>query len=108
MLEASAKVELVNQETREVRLCTADGRELMVVAGPEVRSLPQLQSGDVVRVTYYESVAASLAKPDVACTNKKQAYLEDPLGQQVMPSAQRHDYENQITEELPKVHGWRG
>jgi len=95
-IEASAKVESVNQETREVRLRTANGRELMVVAGPEVRSLPQLQSGDVVRVTYYESVAASLAKPDVACTNKKQAYL-DSLSQQVMPSAQRHDYENQIT-----------
>ena len=34
-----------------------------VVAGPEVRNLPQLATGDVVRLTYYESVVASMAEP---------------------------------------------
>jgi len=93
-VETSMKVETVNQETREVRLRAADGRELSVVAGPEVRNLPQLQAGDVVRLTYYESVAARVTAPDVACANKKQAYL-DSLSD-TMPSAQQHDLTGEI------------
>ena len=63
MLETTAVVEHVDQKTREVRLRGADGQTVTVVAGPEVRNLPQLATGDVVRLTYYESVVASMAEP---------------------------------------------
>ncbi len=63
VLQTSAVVEKVDQKTREVRLRTTDGQELTVVAGPEVRNLAQVSAGDVVRLTYYESVAASMAAP---------------------------------------------
>ena len=75
VIETSATVKSVDQQTREVRLRAPDGRTLAVVAGPEVRNLPELQAGDVVRVTYYESVAARLDDPRAACAEKEQAYL---------------------------------
>ena len=64
MLDTRAVVEKVDQSTREVRLRTTDGRELTVVAGPEVRNLAQVSPGDTVRLTYYESVAVRMAEPD--------------------------------------------
>ena len=63
VVETTATVESVDQATREVRLRSASGEELSVVAGPEVRNLPQLEAGDVVRLPYYESVAARMAEP---------------------------------------------
>ena len=63
VLQTSAVVEKLDQKTREVRLRTADGSELTVVAGPEVRNLAQVSAGDVVRLTYYESVAVRMAAP---------------------------------------------
>jgi hypothetical protein len=51
MLDTRAVVEKVDQNTREVRLRTADGRDLTVVAGPEVRNLAQVSAGDTVRLT---------------------------------------------------------
>ena len=63
MLDTRAVVEHVDQNTREVRLRTMDGKELTVLAGPEVRNLAQVSAGDTVRLTYYESVAARMAEP---------------------------------------------
>ena len=63
MLDTRAVVESVNQNTREVRLRTTDGKELTVLAGPEVRNLAQVSVGDTVRLTYYESVVARMAEP---------------------------------------------
>ena len=63
MLDTRAVVEKVDQNTREVRLRTMDGKELTVLAGPEVRNLAQVSAGDTVRLTYYESVAARMAEP---------------------------------------------
>ena len=63
IVDTSAVVEQVGQDTREVRLRTTDGRLLSVVAGPEVRNLAQVSPGDTVRLTYYESVAALMAEP---------------------------------------------
>lgn len=58
----TATVQKVDQQTREVTLRGTDGRDVTVVAGPEVRNLPQLAAGDVVRLTYRESVAARMAQ----------------------------------------------
>jgi hypothetical protein len=63
LLDTRAVVEKVDQSTREVRLRTMDGKELTVLAGPEVRNLAQVSAGDTVRLTYYESVAARMAEP---------------------------------------------
>ena len=64
MLDTRAVVEHVDQSTREVRLRTMDGKELTVLAGPEVRNLAQVSAGDTVRLSYYESVTARMAEPD--------------------------------------------
>ena len=66
MFDTRAWVEHVDQNTREVRLQTMDGKELTVIAGPEVRNLAQVPAGDTVRLTYYESVAASMTAPGTA------------------------------------------
>ena len=63
MLDTLAVVENVNQSNREVRLRTTEGKELTVLAGPEVRNLAQVAAGDTVRLTYYESVVARMAEP---------------------------------------------
>lgn len=57
----TAIVETVDIETRQVLLRTDGNRMLSLVASPEVRNLPQLDSGDVVRFDYYEAVAARMA-----------------------------------------------
>ena len=64
MLNTGAVVEHVDQSTRVVRLRTMDGKELTVLAGPEVRNLAQVSAGDTVRLSYYESVTARMAEPD--------------------------------------------
>lgn len=61
-IETTAVVEKVDQKTREVELRAANGELVTVVAGPEVRNLPQLAAGDVVRLTYFESVALRMAE----------------------------------------------
>jgi hypothetical protein len=63
IMETTAVVDTVDQNTREVRLRTADGRELTVIAGPEVRNLAQVEAGDVVRLSYFEKVVARMAEP---------------------------------------------
>jgi len=70
---ATATVEKVNQKTRHVTLKGSDGKTLTIVAGPEVRNLAQVKRGDVVRLTYRESLAyqvqkAGAAKPGVAAS----------------------------------------
>jgi hypothetical protein len=96
VIETSATVESVDQQTREVRLRGPDGRTLAVVAGPEVSNLPELKAGDVVRVAYYESVAARLDDPRAACADRQQAYLAR-LDVTPMPSEQKNAYLGSIT-----------
>lgn len=55
-----AKVESVNQETRQVVLRSESGETFEIVAGPEVRNLAQVEKGDVVEVEYFEAVALEL------------------------------------------------
>lgn len=64
LVTASAVVRSVNQETREVALQDqATGETFTVVAGPEVRNLPQLEAGDVVQIDFYEAITAAMADP---------------------------------------------
>ncbi|MFL5282695.1 MAG: hypothetical protein ACJ8AW_17335 [Rhodopila sp.] len=58
-----ATVETVDMSTRQVLLRTPNGARATVVAGPEVRNLPQLRAGDRVTVTYQEAIAVQMAPP---------------------------------------------
>ena len=56
----TATVEAVDLTTREVRLKGEDGKVLTIVAGDEVRNLPQVKVGDVVTFEYYQVLAVAL------------------------------------------------
>jgi len=64
LLTATATVSAVDQTTREVTLTdNAGGGTFTVVAGPEVRNLPQIAVGDQVNVDYYQATTLSMADP---------------------------------------------
>lgn len=65
-IQLVATVESVDMSTRQVLLRTPDGDRATVVAGPEVRNLPQLRAGDRVTVTYQEAIAVQMAQPGSA------------------------------------------
>ena len=58
----TATVVRINQKTRHVTLKGADGKTVTIVAGPEVRNLAQVKKGDVLRITYHESMAYKVEK----------------------------------------------
>jgi len=61
LIVRKAVVQTVDVEGRQVLLRGESGRMLSLDIGPEVRNLDQLESGDVVRLEYYESVAVKMA-----------------------------------------------
>jgi len=66
LITLSATVTAVNQETREVTLKNAQGNELAITVGEEVKNLPQVEVGDQVEVAYYESVNVEVLGPKQA------------------------------------------
>jgi hypothetical protein len=60
---STARVESINQRTRTVTLRRSDGQRFRFKVGEDVTNLPQVRKGDLVNVTYYESVALRLQKP---------------------------------------------
>jgi len=66
LITLSATVTAVNQETREVTLKDADGNELAITVGEEVKNLPQVEAGDQVEVAYFESVNIEVLGPEQA------------------------------------------
>jgi hypothetical protein len=62
----TAKVAAIDHGSRSVSLLTNDGRSINFRAGPEVRNLDRVDAGDVVRVSYYESLIYDLVKPGEA------------------------------------------
>ncbi len=86
-LTANATVLAINQKTRHVTLKDSDGTRFTIVAGPAVRNLAQVKKGDVVRLTYQESIAYEVMKPGktkpgvAASTEASRAELgEKPAG----------------------------
>jgi hypothetical protein len=82
----TAKVVSINHKTRHVTLKGEDGKTMTIVAGPEVHNLAQVKKGDVLRVTYRESMAYSVSKPGQAApgvsasTNVSRAPLGEKPG----------------------------
>jgi hypothetical protein len=58
-----ARIESVNQASREVVLRGESGQLLHFVAGPEVRNLAQVRAGDRVVIAYREAIALAMARP---------------------------------------------
>lgn len=56
----TAKVAAIDHVDRAVSLLTNDGQSINFQAGPEVKNLDQVDVGDVVRATYYESLVYEL------------------------------------------------
>lgn len=61
-LTLNATITAVNAATREITLKGPQGREVTVVAGPEVRNFAQLKAGDNVQAQYVESLVLELKK----------------------------------------------
>ncbi len=62
--KAEAKVTAINPATREVTLEGANGPFSLVV-GPQVKNLDKVHVGDKVVVSFYEGIAARMAKGNV-------------------------------------------
>jgi len=62
-ISATATVQSINRQTRMVTLRRSDGELIRFNVGDDVKNLPQVRKGDLVNVTYYESVALHLRKP---------------------------------------------
>ena len=63
LVTATARVKAIDQQTRQVTLQRADGSEVTVYADETVRNLPQVQVGDEVTASFYESLAYEVKKP---------------------------------------------
>jgi len=61
-VNVTATITKVDRATREITLKGPQGRELTVVAGPEVKNFAQLNAGDKVDVQYLESLVLELKK----------------------------------------------
>jgi hypothetical protein len=68
---ASATVEKVNADKHELTLKSSDNKPFTINVPDNVARLDNVKPGDKLRVSFYESVAVSLAKPG-----------EAPVGQQ--------------------------
>lgn len=62
VVTTSATVTAIDMATRQVTLRRANGSTFNVVAGPEVRNLPQVRVGDTVTVDFYDTLALELKK----------------------------------------------
>ena len=58
-----AEVAAINYDTREVTLKDELGKEISIVAGPEVERLNEIAVGDSVEANYYLSLAFELREP---------------------------------------------
>jgi len=61
-MEGSATIAAIDKASRTITLKRTKGDEVKIVAGPEVKNFEQLKVGDVVNVTYLESLALELKK----------------------------------------------
>ena len=79
---ATAKVEAVNKETREITLVGADGEKTVFKAGPEVRNFDQVKVGDKVTAKTVKTLAVYVAATGEAPSASASESLDRaPLGQ---------------------------
>jgi len=59
----SVTVVALNQDTRVITVQDKDGHKLKFKVGDMVRNLPQVEVGDILTLTYSESIAVQVVKP---------------------------------------------
>jgi len=59
----SVTVVALNQDTRVITVQDKDGHKLKFKVGDMVRNLPQVEVGDILTITYSESIAVQVVKP---------------------------------------------
>ena len=87
---ATATVTTVDRATRAVTLRRADGSEVTIIAGEEVRNFNQIKVGDIVETEIIEALAIVL-EPAVTQVRERREELSGrraPLG--AKPGATRH------------------
>ncbi len=67
--EIEATVMAVDAEARLLVLRGPAGNESVIRVGPEVRNLPQVEVGDILRVSFYTGFVFSIAEPGDAGTD---------------------------------------
>lgn len=62
-VNVTATVEAIDHATRQVTLLGPDGKRQSFRVGEQVRNLDQVQKGDTVALTYYQSVMVAVKQP---------------------------------------------
>src|SRR5436190_11023112 len=80
-ITTKAKVDSVNQATREVTLTRADGSKVTIKVPDTVKNLAQVKPGDTVKAKYTESVALDIRSANEAPSARQTETLKRaPLG----------------------------
>lgn len=74
-ITATATVQAVDLEKRQVTLKDSKGKLHVIAVGEEVRNLPQVKVGDRVTLTYYEALAVRLQKNMTGGITEKRATI---------------------------------
>jgi hypothetical protein len=83
-VQATATVTGIDPETRLISIRTANGDEVSVEAGPEVRNFDQIEEGDRIDVVYYQAIAAELTQAPASAAGSEPVIVETgraPLGE---------------------------
>jgi hypothetical protein len=91
--EVRATVETVHQQKRMVLLSGPKGELLTVHAGPEVRNLPQVKSGDRVVIRFTGAVAARIVRPGEPLPASTTSTLRANSGERPAGMIIDHDHE---------------
>jgi hypothetical protein len=86
--QAEATVQTIDPATREVSLRGPRG-SFIVVVSPEVKNLDKVQVGDKVVVSYYEGVAAQMAKGATKATDPAESDFKTPGQSNARPGGGR-------------------
>jgi Cu/Ag efflux protein CusF len=75
LVTATATVKDIDLKNRLVTLMDEDGNSFDIVVGPQAKNLSQVKVGDLVNVSYYQSVAVSVYKPGEAPSGAEAANM---------------------------------
>jgi hypothetical protein len=86
-VQLRATVETIDQATRTLVLKSESGERAVVVAGPDVRNLDQVDEGDTVLLTYRIGIAAAVKPKGTAASPPVEGVAVDRAGPGQKPSA---------------------
>jgi ribosomal protein S17 len=69
VVTTTATVQAIDLKNRLVTLKDQEGQTFEILVGTQAKNLPQVKVGDIVEISYYESVAVKVFKPGAASSN---------------------------------------